>query len=444
MLDIIAEAHRASLKAGTPEMQKLFVMLKLLPQAELARTRPALAFALVIDTSDSMREASGEGSGAARSAGSKIDRAMEAAHALIDDRRLAPDDRVTIIHFDAHAHALLPLSPLRDKRAAHEAIDALQRHHGTTYMAQGMRCAGQQLAGLAPFIAKRVLLLSDGETADAEVCRGLAEQFANANTPLISVGVGTDYNDALMRDVAQISQGRPYHLESINQLHEVLNTEVGSSVREVVTDLQANITTVKGVALDSVTRVYPSLSDAGRAGGIYRLGNIATGDYTVFILDVTISGITHRPSRARLAQVSLTGHVPGGAQPVAFAAHDICVNFTVDEAATATVDMEVLGYVQQKNVDRLVQAAVSEAPADATRARHTLRSALGMTQRMGNTAMTRMINKALDELDTTGALSPGTRKTVSLGVRTRTVKTSAADNLDNMPSDEVIRKLTGA
>jgi len=436
MLDIIAEAHRGSLKAGTPEMQKLFVMLKLLPHAELMRTRPLLAFALVIDTSDSMRDMSGEAS--------KLDHAIGAAHALIDDPRLAPDTQVTIIHFDSTSHALLPLDSLRNKRAAHAAIDSLQNRHGTTHMAQGMRCAQQQLSGLSPSVAKRVLLLSDGETSDAEECRHLAHEFATANAPLISVGIGTEYNDALMRDVAQISQGRPYHLEGIAQLHDVLNSEIGSSVREVVTDLQAAITTVKGVTLDSVTRVYPSLSDVEIAGQPYRLGNIAAGDYTVFILDFTISGITHRPSRARLAQVALTGHAAGVDQHIQLTARDICVDFTEDKAATAVVDMEVLGYVQQKNVDRLVQDAVVAAPNDAQGARRTLQSALGMTQRMGNTAMTRMINKALEELSTSGTISPGTRKTVSLGIRTRTIKTSAADNLENVPSDEVIRKLTGA
>jgi Ca-activated chloride channel family protein len=436
MLDIIAEAHRAGLKAGTPEIQKLFVMLKLLPNLSIARTRPSLAFALVIDTSDSMRDTGDEGT--------KLDQAIGAAHALVDDKRLSPEDQVTIIHFDSQAGALLPLSALGNRQAAHDAIAALQQHHGTTYMAQGMRCAGQQLAGLPPYVAKRVLVLSDGETADADSCVQLAQQFAAANTPIISIGVGTEYNDELMRDVAQISQGRPYHLETIGQLHDVLNTEVGSSVREVVTDLQLRVATVKGVTVVSVARVYPSLADVGITAQPYRLGNIATGDYTVFILDLTASGITHRAGRARLAQLELSGHVAGGNQPATFAARDICVSFTSDEAATAIVDMEVLGYVQQKNIDRLVQDAVVAAPRDATQARRTLQSALGMTQRMGNTAMTRMINQALDELSTSGAISPGTRKTVSLGVRTRTVKTSAADNLEGVPSDEVIRKLTGA
>src|SRR5688500_17989699 len=120
MLDIIAEVHRGSLKAGTPEMQKLFVMLKLLPRSELMRTRPSLAFALVIDTSDSMREMGG--------GASKVDRAMGAAHALLDAPRLAPDDQVRISHLDSSPSAVLPLAALKNTRAAHAAIDSLQNH----------------------------------------------------------------------------------------------------------------------------------------------------------------------------------------------------------------------------------------------------------------------------------------------------------------------------
>ncbi len=56
MLNIVLRPHRASLMAGTADPQKLFAMLKMLPGSEVAGARAPLAFALVIDTSGSMRE----------------------------------------------------------------------------------------------------------------------------------------------------------------------------------------------------------------------------------------------------------------------------------------------------------------------------------------------------------------------------------------------------
>ena len=97
-----------------------------------------------------------------------------------------------------------------------------------------MRCAQQELGGLPAEVAKRALLLTDGRTFDEPECRALAGEFAEANTPIIAIGIGTDYNEELLLELAQVSQGRPYHLQDMTQLPAILNEEVGSSVREVV------------------------------------------------------------------------------------------------------------------------------------------------------------------------------------------------------------------
>jgi Ca-activated chloride channel family protein len=436
MLNLIFKSHRASLKANTDEAQKVFAMLKLIPEAEVAKSRPPLAFALVIDTSGSMRELANEQV--------KLERAIEAAHALIDDNRLLPDDKVTVIHFDDDAKTLLPLTPLSSKPAAHQAVDSLRTYSGGTMLAKGMRCAQQELTNLPPQIAKRALLLTDGKTFDESDCRSLAIQFAEANTPIIAIGIGVEYNEKLMLELSQVSQGRPYHLQNMSQLHEILNDEIGSSVREVVTDLQATAAVVKGVKLDSLTRVYPSLSEVSLTKQPYRLGNIVAGDYTIFILEFTISGISRPPSRVRLSQVGLAGHAPGLGRRDEFPPQDLYVAFTTDESAIAAVDAEVLGYVQQKNLDRMMQEAVQLATVDVSRAQQTLQMAMGMTQRLGNSAMTQMLQNALEELNKTGAISAETRKTVTLGGRTKTVKTGSATPLEGIPSEAEIRKLTGA
>jgi Ca-activated chloride channel family protein len=148
-------------------------MLKLIPKPEVARARPPLAFALVVDTSGSMREfadqkraeeeirrrglqaqqqATGDGSfqGFNLSLPSKLDQAIEAGHALLDDGRLEASDRVSVIHFDDDARILLPLTPLAGKAAAHQALDGLRQFSGGTHMGKALRCAGQVLSDLPP------------------------------------------------------------------------------------------------------------------------------------------------------------------------------------------------------------------------------------------------------------------------------------------------------
>ena len=66
-----------------------------------------------------------------------------------------------------------------------------------------------------------------------------------------------------------------------------------------------------------------------------------------------------------------------------------------------------------------------------------------MTKRIGNAAMTRVLEGALDELNKTGSISAGTRKTVALGGKTKTMKVGGPAAPDGLPSDEEIRRLSG-
>ena len=466
MLNVILKPHRAALRSGAAEPQKVFAMLKLIPQAEVAQARPPLALALIMDTSGSMREfadqerarkeAQGMQGQASKSDGAdvravdlklptKLEQAMQAAHRLIDDERLSPDDQVTIIRFDDDAETLLPLTPLSNKEAAHRAIDSLPKYSGGTQMGKGMRCAQEQLRSLATQVAKRAVLLTDGKAFDDDECRALAPRFAQTNTPIIAIGIGLEYNEELMRQLSDQTQGRPYHLQTMEQLREILDAEVGTSVREVITDLQASVATVRDVQLDALTRVYPSLAEVTLAADTpHRLGNVAAGDYTVFVLEFTVTGLQRPPSRARIARVGLSGHAPGLGRQAELEPQDIFIDFTTDEAAIAQVDPEVLGYVQQKNVDNMIQQAVRLAPVDAGQARRTLQAAAGMTQRLGNKAVTQMLENALDELNQSGTISAGTRKTVALGGRTKTMKPGGTQAMEGAPSEEEIRRLTGA
>jgi Ca-activated chloride channel family protein len=448
MLNALCRPHRAHLKAETAEAQKLFAILKLTPKAEVAGSRPRLAVALVIDTSGSMlhyvdqrraREAVQANGLAGRPEAldrgrfrsvrldlpSKLAQAVAAARALVDDERLTAEDRVTVCHFDDEAEVPLHLAPLADRRAARDALAALRASTGETRLAKGLSCALREIRHLPPETAKRVVVLTDGRTLDEEECRLLAKQFAQANAPLVAIGIGGEYNEELLLELAQASQGRPYHLQEMAQLRAILNLEVGAAVREVVTDLQLNVVPVRGVALDSVTRVYPSLAEVDLEETPCRLGNVATGDYTVYVLEFTIAGIERPESRAQLAHLSLEGFVPALDRREPFFAPPLAVTFTTDPDLISSVDPEVMGYVWQRNLDRMVQEAMRRAASDPAGTRQGLEEALAIAERVDNPAVVRMIRGALDELERTGSLSAERRKTVLLGGRTKTIRAEA-------------------
>ncbi|BCM92103.1 hypothetical protein IAD21_03982 [Abditibacteriota bacterium] len=466
MLNIQLKPHRTALKSGTTEPQKLFAMLKLIPDAEVAATRPPLSLALVIDTSASMQafadqEAARQLAKNAAPAGNVVDggtfrgydlnlptlldQAISAAHTMVDDQRFLPSDRITLVHFDDDARVLMPLTPISNRAGIHAAIELLRDYAGGTHMGKGLNAALGELGKVGPEVAKRAIVFTDGATFDEEECLQTLPEFARLNIPIIGVGFGEEYNDDLLKQLADATLGKPYGIKDINDFAALIGAEVAQSAREVVTNLRATISTVKGVTIDSISRVAPSLNDVDTSQKPFLLGNIERGDFTVFIVEMTISGVERPPSRARVAQIGLVAMAPALGKAQEFPPQNLFVEFTTDEAATAQVDPEVISYVQQKNVGKMVGEAMRTVSLDPGKARQTLQIAAGMTQRIGNGAATQMLQGALDELDKTGTISIATNKTVALGVRTKTVRTaSMGDNsATGGLSPEEIRKLTG-
>jgi Ca-activated chloride channel family protein len=465
MLKVVVRPHRAKLHAHHAEPQKVFVMLKVIPSPEVATTRPPLAMALVIDTSTSMRLFADQDA-ASRAAWKQqlvnsismdgglfkpidselptlLDHAMQAAHSFIDDPRLLLSDQCSIIHFNDKAATLLPLSPLSDKAPAHAAVALLKSFTGGTRIDRGLELALDEMKKAAAETARRVFVLTDGATQQEKHCRALLPAFRDINTPLIGIGFGEEYNDTLLADMADATGGRPYHLKQMSDLaSEVLEREVGMSAREVVTDLQLHLKTPRGVRLGKVSRVHPSLNEIESTFESARLGNIAAGDFTVFLLEFVVE--TERaPSRVRLAQLKLEGSTPLGRRdlpPV-----DVVVEFSTD--SDAPIDPEVIGYVQQKNVGQIVDNSVRTASVDVQNARAQLQDAALMTRSLGNHALSSMITEAVGEIEQTGKISPQTARTVALGTRTRTVKTSAVGSESTSAtsglSPEEIRRLSG-
>lgn len=447
MVNVVFKPHRAWLKAATPDPQKLFAMLRLSPTPGAA-ARPSLALALVVDTSGSMRLYADQERYQAEVARlglqpqqvhsdrtafeavdlplpTRLDQAIRAAHALADDHRLGAQDQIAIIHFDDDAHTLLPLTPLAHRQVIHEAVERLRHCWGDgTHLGKGLRCAQEELGGVARQCVTRILALTDGVTFDEADCRALARQLAEANLPVISTGVGTEYNEQLLLALAQMTGGRPYHLSRIEDLGTVLSQEVEAAVREIMTDLQATVSTVKGTRLDSLSRVYPSLADISLSEQPYRLGNLSAGDETVFILELTVSGIPRPASRARLARIALSARAQGPVPRADLPPQDLIVGLTEGDAAVTVVDPEVIIYVQQRNVDWQVQEAIRQATVNPARATQLLEQARSVTLRLNNPRVTQMLNAAIQELTTSGALSPDMLKTVALGSRTMTIRIS--------------------
>lgn len=466
MLETRLQPHRQYLMANMPG-QKMFLALKLRPQDQAASARPQLAIAFVVDTSGSMREVvtqpshrtgqnvriDGKEYEVVRGAKSKMDLVVEALQNLLNSRQLQPTDRLSLVKFDDYAGVVQPFTDAANKTRLIAAAAQLTQFSGGTHMGAGMLEGMKQLRKEGG--SRRMLLLTDGQAFDEPLVEQAAQQLAEAHIPVTAIGVGDDWNDDLLTSITDRTQGKPFHIVPDTQnplppslraseLPQAILGELENAANEVVTNTALAVRTVKDVTLNRVTRVYPSQSEVDLRSQPHSLGNATKGDWTVFILEFTLPA---RPaSRIRLAQMGLTYEVPGKGYRGEVPPMEIVVEFTTNETLAAKIDPQVMHWVQQRNLEMLVRQATQEARTDPAKAAKTLELARNMTVRLGNTAMTRALDQAVGELKSSKTISLGTAKTIKIGAKTQVLKQEpqAAAGGGDLPSDEEIRKMTGA
>jgi len=460
MLNVQIAPHREFLPCDAAE-QKLFVMLKLRPTKEVANTRPSTTFVFLIDTSGSMYEVvvgevvptgntftvDGQEYMGVTGGQTKIDIVMESLKRLIHSGKLGASDRIAIVQFDDSASTIIGLTPATQISQLESAIERLREFSGGTRMGLGLRGALSLLSGQNMTI-RRTVLFTDGQTFDEDVCRAIASEFATNNVPITALGVG-EFNEDLLNHLSDTTGGSQMHIVaeenhgglavSITNLPDTIIQEFSEAKKEVITNLALTIKTVKGVKLTRIVRVYPTLAEFPLTQEPYPLGNAVGNDETIFILEFSIE--SRAASRVRIAQMGLTYDVPGQNRRGELPPANLLVQFVTGQVA-AQVDPEVMSYVQQSNISQLVNQATRVAESNPQKAEELLETARKMTVRIGNDAMTESLNQAKDELRKTRKISDGTRKTVKMGSKGKTVKMGGDINDDQL-SEEQIRKLSG-
>lgn len=458
MLNVAIAPHREFMPADAPE-QKLFLMLKLRPAKEVAKTRPSTTFSFVIDTSGSMYEAvigdpqptgktfQSDGNEYEEVTGveSKIDIVIQSLLNLIRSGRLNQSDRVSIVQFDDQASTIIGLTPATEVSQLENAIAKLRNFSGGTRMGLGM-CQALNMLSSQDMTCRRTLLFTDGQTFDDEQCRELAKQFASNNIPITALGVG-EYNEELLISLSDTTGGRLLHVVpenatgtqvSIADLPKAIAEEFSQAQQEVITNLAMTVKTVKGVKLTRIVRAYPSQAEFPLTQEPYPIGNASGNDETVFILEFTVE--SRAASRVRIAQLGLTYDVPGQNRRGELPPQNVVVQFVAGQMA-APVDQEVMGYVQQCNISELVKQATLVAQQNPERAAELLETARRMTQRIGNQAMTVSLAEAQNELRKTRQISSGTRKTIKMGSKGKTVRMGG--DINDEFSEEQIRSASG-
>lgn len=395
----------------TGTRQLAYVLIEAVPSQALSTVQMPLNLSLVLDKSGSM-------------AGQKIADLRTAARLAID--QLTPDDFISLIVFDDKATVAFPSQKATDKPALKAAVSRI-RDGGGTHISFGMSKGLIELEKqLGSDRASRMILLTDGETfGDEQGCRDLARQAGDAGIAISAFGLGEDWVEQLLDDIADASQGSSDYIDSPEKTASAFQRTVKTVQAAVVQNASLILRLSSGVSPRAIWRVTPMISRLGAQHLSDRdvqtvLGELAKGAGQSVLVELLFP--ERAVGRYRMAQAEVRYDVPSAGLVNEKVRADIVVDFTADPAAARQYDARVMNIVEKVTAHKLQTRALDAAAAgDIATATRQLRAAATRLLDLGEAELAQTAQDEADRLEKEGQMSAGGTKKLRYETRKLTM-----------------------
>lgn len=293
------------------------------------RPRPPINLALVLDRSGSMADAG------------KLEYLKRAAGLAID--LLGERDVLSVVEYDDQITVMWPADHVSAPEPLKRLIETLEPRNNTN-LAGGMMAGVDQLRGkkaqrLAGRDAiNRVLLLSDGlaneGVTEPAAIRALVREAKSDGVAISTLGLGRDYDEDLMQDIAENGGGRYYYIENPNQMARIFAEELNTLFKTMARD---GVITIKGAQGAEVL---------GFEGMSANLGDFYGGERRALLIRLPVAAAGLGP--LSLGTIEFTYRDDRGA--LHQFAHNLSVEVTGDQARAKAAE----------NHDAAVEATLAE------------------------------------------------------------------------------------
>ncbi|MFN8448368.1 MAG: VWA domain-containing protein [Anaerolineae bacterium] len=364
--------------APLSEPQVVYMLVEIIPdprareQEDKLQKQSRLNLTLVLDRSNSMN-------------GVRLERVKVAAHQIID--QLNQDDVFSVVTFNDYPEVLIPATSVHDK-AALKAHISMMAAGGGTEIYKGLAAGVEQNRQyLAPKLVNHIILLTDGNTyGDQERCVALAKKASTEGIIISAMGLGSDWNDKFLDEVASVSGGACEYIKSPGSVVRFLNDHVRSLVNVFVERLQLSVAPDADVRLETAFKLAPNSQPLSVDEAAIPLGNLQVNRLTSVLLQFELPANMPESFRT-VARIMARGDILANEDPRYQALSDFSIGVSKDAEPEETPPplLDALGKLTLYRLQERAQEALENGDIQEA------------TRRLENLA-TRLLERGEEEL----------------------------------------------
>jgi len=289
----VIQSRKRLLQLDEPQVH--YLLLDIEPSQDLPEFRPPINLSIVMDRSTSMR-------------GQRLDQLRSAVLKIL--QAMGEGDSTSIIAFSDRAELIVSPDQSREMSVARARLSLLQAGGGTE-IGKGLEMGMEELQrNFSKEGVNHLILLTDGRTyGDEEMCIAMADRASEQGVIVHAVGIGSDWSDRLLDDLATRSGGSVAFLETPKSIMEVMDRIYAGMGRTVASRVRLGGSIAQQVDLRSAFRLLPEPMPMGDSLPM-ALGHLPREGIIRLLLEVVIHPIG--PMRElTLAHFTIDGDVLG-------------------------------------------------------------------------------------------------------------------------------------